>query len=191
MRLHYKGEYDLNPESLPHGEHQPNAVPFREAKDTKTLALMANIAGGIIIVFLAIPAWIRCKEYFSILQMMLGCLASMLVLFPHELLHAVCFREDVYLYTNFKQGLLFVVGPETMSKSRFIWMSLLPNIIFGLIPYLIGMLFPKYLFFLVLGTIAVGAGAGDYYNVFHALTQMPKGARTYLYQFHSFWYLPE
>ena len=122
---------------------------------------------------------------------MLGCLASMLVLFPHELLHAVCFREDVYLYTNFKQGLLFVVGPETMSKSRFIWMSLLPNIIFGLIPYLIGMLFPKYLFFLVLGTIAVGAGAGDYYNVFHALTQMPKGARTYLYQFHSFWYLPE
>ena len=191
MRLHYKGEYDLNPESLPHGEHQPNAVPFREAKDTKTLALMANIAGGIIIVLLAIPAWIRCKEYFSILQMMLGCLASMLVLFPHELLHAVCFREDVYLYTNFKQGLLFVVGPETMSKSRFIWMSLLPNIIFGLIPYLIGMLFPKYLFFLVLGTMAVGAGAGDYYNVFHALTQMPKGARTYLYQFHSFWYLPE
>lgn len=191
MRLHYKGEYDLNPESLPHGEHQPNAVPFQETKDTKTLALIANIVGGILIVVLAIPALIRCKEYFSVVQTMLGGLASMLVLFPHELLHAVCFREDVYLYTNFKQGILFVVGPETMSKSRFIWMSLLPNIVFGLIPYLIGMLFPKYLFFLVLGTIAIGAGAGDYYNVFHALTQMPKGARTYLYQFHSFWYLPE
>ena len=191
MRLHYKGEYDLNPESLPHGEHQANAMPFREAKDTKTLALIANIAGGILIAVLAIPALIRCKEYVSFVQMMLGGLASMLVLFPHELLHAVCFREDVYLYTNFKQGLLFVVGPETMSKSRFIWMSLLPNIVFGLIPYLIGMLFPKYLFFLVLGTIAIGAGAGDYYNVFHALTQMPKGARTYLYQFHSFWYIPE
>lgn len=191
MRLHYKGEYDLNPESLPHGEHQANAMPFREANDTKTLALIANIAGGILIVVLAIPALIRCKEYVSFVQTMLGGLASMLVLFPHELLHAVCFREDVYLYTNFKQGLLFVVGPETMSKSRFIWMSLLPNIVFGLIPYLIGMLFPKYLFFLVLGTIAIGAGAGDYYNVFHALTQMPKGARTYLYQFHSFWYIPE
>ncbi|MCI8497238.1 MAG: DUF3267 domain-containing protein, partial [Clostridiales bacterium] len=34
-------------------------------------------------------------------------------------------------------------------------------------------------------------GAGDYYNVFNALTQMPKGARTYLYQFNSFWYMPE
>ena len=34
-------------------------------------------------------------------------------------------------------------------------------------------------------------GIGDYYNVINALIQMPKGARTYLYGFHSYWYLPE
>ena len=191
MKLHYKGEYNLNPDSLPHGEHQPNAVPFREAKDSKTLALIANIACIIIIVVLAIPALIRCKAHFHPLQLMLGCAASMLVLFPHELLHAICFKQDVYLYTNWKQGLLFVVGPETMSKGRFIFMSLLPNLVFGFIPYLIGMLLPQYTFFLAFGTLSAGMGAGDYYNVFHALTQMPKGARTYLYQFNSFWYLPE
>lgn len=26
MKLHYKGKYDLNPDSFPHNEHKPNAV---------------------------------------------------------------------------------------------------------------------------------------------------------------------
>lgn len=121
---------------------------------------------------------------------MLGCLMPMIILFPHEILHAICFRKDVYLYTNWSQGMLFVVGPESMSKKRFVFMSLLPNIVFGFLPYIIGLLFPKLIFFAALGMFAIGMGAGDYYNVFHALTQMPKGARTYLYQFNSYWYMP-
>lgn len=191
MKLHYKGEYDLNPDSLPHGEHQPDAVAFKEAKDTKTLAYIANGVCVALIVLLAIPVIIRCRQYFGGWQLMGGCLCSMLILFPHELLHAICFKEDVYLYTNWKQGLLFVVGPETMSKARFIFMSLLPNIVFGLIPYVIGLVFPHLVFFAALGTLAIGMGAGDYYNVFNTLAQMPKGARTYLYKFNSFWYMPK
>ncbi|MCI8361386.1 MAG: DUF3267 domain-containing protein [Clostridiales bacterium] len=190
MKLHYRGKYNLDPDSLPHGEHQPNAVPFKEVKDTKALSIIANLAAVALILILAVPAFIRGRPYLSRGQLMLGCITSLLVLFPHELLHAVCFKEDVYFYTNWKQGLLFVVGPETMSKSRFIFMSLLPNIVFGFIPYLAGMLFPSCTFLLALGTLAIGMGAGDYYNVFNAFTQMPRGARTYLYKFNSFWYLP-
>lgn len=193
MRLHYKGKYDLNPESLPHGQHMPGAVPFKEAKDSKQLSLIANAASVVIMVLLAVPAYFRCREFLwaSPLQMMFGAIASMLILFPHEILHAFCFKEDVYLYTNWKQGLLFVVGPETMSKGRFIFMSLLPNLVLGIIPYLIGIIFPNQVFAVVLGILATGMGAGDYYNVLNALTQMPKGSRTYLYQFSSYWYMPQ
>lgn len=193
MRLHYKGKYDLNPESLPHGQHMPGAVPFKEAKDSKQLSLIANAASVVIMVLLAVPAYFRCREFLwaSPLQMMFGAIASMLILFPHEILHALCFKEDVYLYTNWKQGLLFVVGPETMSKGRFIFMSLLPNLVLGIIPYLIGIIFPNQVFPVVLGILATGMGAGDYYNVLNALTQMPKGSRTYLYQFSSYWYMPQ
>ena len=192
MKLHYKGKYDLNPESLPHGEHMPGAVPFKEAKDSRQLAIIANAASVVIMVLLAVPAWVRCREYLltSPFQMMFGAIASMLILFPHEILHALCFKEDVYLYTNWKQGLLFVVGPETMSKGRFIFMSLFPNLVFGIIPYLLGMLLPNLVFAVVLGILATGMGAGDYYNVFNAATQMPRGSRTYLYQFNSYWYIP-
>ena len=193
MRLHYKGKYDLNPESLPHGQHMPGAVPFKEAKDSKQLSLIANAASVVIMVLLAVPAYFRCREFLwaSPLQMMFGAIASMLILFPHEIIHALCFKEDVYLYTNWKQGLLFVVGPETMSKGRFIFMSLLPNLVLGIIPYLIGIIFPNQVFAVVLGILATGMGAGDYYNVLNALTQMPKGSRTYLYQFSSYWYMPQ
>lgn len=191
MKLHYKGKFDLNPDSLPHREHLPNAVPFKEAQDTKALGILANVLCIVIMIVLAVPAVFRCRGSFDGLWLWLGCLMSLVTLFPHELLHAVCFKEDVYLYTNLKQGMLFVVGPETMSKKRFIFMSLLPNLVFGAVPYIIGMIFPNQSFFLAMGTLCIGMGAGDYYNVFNALTQMPKGARTYLYKFNSFWYMPE
>lgn len=192
MKLHYKGKYDLNPESLPHGEHKEGAVKFKEAEDSKKLSIIANIAATVITVVFAVFAFLRAKDYIleDSFQLFVGCICSMLVLFPHELLHAVCFKNDVYLYTNWSQGMLFVVGPEDMSKSRFVFMSLLPNIVFGLVPYIIGMIFPQYLFLLSLGTLSIGMGAGDYYNVFNALTQMPKGSRTYLYKFNSYWYMP-
>ena len=66
-----------------------------------------------------------------------------------------------------------------------------PNLVFGIIPYTLGMIFPQYGWLLGLGILAAGMGAGDYYNIFNALTQMPKGARTYLYKFNSYWYMPD
>ena len=192
MKLYYKGKYDLNPESLPHGNHKPGAVMFQEPKDSKTLSLLLTKISLIIIVVLGVIAIIRCKNYLtnSFWQILFGCVAPILIIFPHEILHAICFKENVYLYTNLAQGMLFVTGVESMSKSRYVFMSLLPNIVFGLVPYIIGLIFPNLIFFVVFGIISISMGAGDYYNIYNAITQMPKGAKTYLYQFNSYWYMP-
>lgn len=193
MKLHYRGKYNLDPTTLPTCKHQPNAVKFKEVDSTKELADIANGIAIALMILLSIPVYLKYKgllfDYFD--KMMVGAMLPLLTMFPHELLHALCFKEDVYLYTDFKQGLLFVVGCETMSKQRFIFMSLLPNIVFGFLPYMISFLGIQYLTLAVLGVIAIGMGAGDYYNVFNALIQMPKGARTYLYQMNSYWYIPE
>ena len=190
MKLHYKGTYDLNPDSLPHGEHPPGAVPFKEAEDSKALAKVAGIASLVLLIVFSVLLYLRCGNSLFSIQATLGCLLALAAAFPHELLHAICFKDDVYLYTNLKQGLLFVVGPETMSKGRFIFMSLLPSIVFGFVPFLAAMLVPSLVFLGVCGALSISMGAGDFYNVFNAVTQMPKGARTYLYKFNSFWYLP-
>ena len=190
MRLHYKGKFDLDPESLPHGEHKPGAVKFREAADSKTLGVIANGLALVLLVVFGAALYLRCGVgMFDGLG--LGTGLSLLCLFPHEILHAVCFKEDVYLYTNWKQGMLFVVGPEDMSKARFVFMSLLPNLVFGFLPYAAAMVFPHLTVLGSFGLVSLTMGAGDYYNVYNAVTQMPKGARTYLYQFNSWWYMPE
>ncbi len=193
MKLHYMGKFNKDPESLPHGDHKPNAVKFKEPEDPKKLAIVANAISVVIMILLAVPAFFRRGSFVAsdFWEFYIGIILPLLTLFPHEILHAICFKNDVYLYTNFSQGMLFVVGPETMTKGRFVFMSLLPNIVFGIIPYIIGMILPDNVFLLSLGILATGMGAGDYLNVFNALTQMPKGARTYLYQFNSYWYIPK
>lgn len=191
MKLHYMGKYNMDPASLPAGEHKPGAVQFREAENSTKLAWIANGISLVVLVALAVPAvLLRGPELGAhLLQVLLGLYASLLTLFPHELLHAICFRGDVYMYTNLKQGMMFVVGPEDMSRRRFVWMSLLPSIVFGLVPYVLGLVVPGRTFLLAFGLCCTSMGAGDYYNVYNALTQMPRGARTYMHGFHSYWYI--
>ena len=43
MKITWKGKFDGNEDSLPHGEHKPNAVKFKEINDIKKLGLILNL----------------------------------------------------------------------------------------------------------------------------------------------------
>ena len=189
MRLHYKGKFDGNVDNLPKGELEKheNAVKFKEIDDIKKLMIIMNIVAFIVMLILGVVYVFRIgnKAQFS----WIGIILSFLTLFPHEILHAICFKEDVDMYLA--DGGAFVCGTETMSKFRFIFMSLLPNVIFGFIPFIIFLFFPNMTILGTLGLVAISMGVGDYYNVFNALTQMPKGARCFMEKQNSYWYMPE
>ena len=68
-------------------------------------------------------------------------------------------------------------------------LSLLPNLVFGIIPYVLFLLNHDWLLLGAVGAFCTSMGFGDYINVFNALTQMPKGSKTYLNGFHSYWYV--
>ena len=190
MIFHYGGKYESEEDLKSRGRERENATPFREP-DQKVFAVIAN--GGSLLLFgiLLIILWLAAKPDLRELGMQTGIAAfiSLVLLVPHEFLHAICFRKDVYLYFSPKSMLAFVYGPESMSKSRFIFMSLLPNLVFGLIPYLLFLAHPDWLLCGLVGVFCIGMGFGDYINVFNAATQMPRGAKTYLYGFHSYWYM--
>ena len=181
------GKFSGNMWDLPNREHPEGAVKFKEAENPVELAKLVGgwsfgiLAVGSIGLFLrgGFGAW-----------SVWGCLATVLVLFPHEFLHAVCFREETYIYTNFRDMMLFVVGTESMTRRRFVFMSLLPNVVFGLVPYVVFLIWPQFEFLGTLGVLSLSMGVGDYYNVYNAMTQMPKDALTYLSGFHSYWYAP-
>ncbi|MDO4663811.1 MAG: DUF3267 domain-containing protein [Erysipelotrichaceae bacterium] len=194
MKLQYKKEFNGDLDSLPKHPHEPGAVKFKEIDDFNKLSLYMNILAFVILVVLFIIDIALCKNFeLTSIPSLIGFVLSFVVLLPHEFLHAICFKEDVELYTAFDKGMLFVTGTETFSKSRFVFMSLLPNIVFGFIPWIFGLLFQDWMIaptLISLGTLAIAQGVGDYYNVFNAITQMPKGARCYLYGMNTYWYMP-
>lgn len=192
MKLVYKGKYSSEAD-LPVREHPAGYVPFRELSDMKKLATVLNLAAlplfALTIGGVYLRGWSQIGEHGFALT--LGMALSMLCLFPHELLHAVCFKGEVELWTNLKMGMLFVVGTEDMSKARFVFLSLLPNLVFGFVPYALFLLNPQWVILGGLGALSIPMGIGDYYNVYNCLTQVPKGALVYLSGMHSYWYVPD
>lgn len=186
MIFHYAGAYDGKEESLPVKDHPEGYRQFKEPENMKALSIIANGAAlGItfIMVFIfELLAGPNSKAVFT------GTLLALLGLVPHEFLHALCFKGDVYMYHYLKKGMMFVVGTEDMSKLRFIMMSLCPNLVLGVLPFLIFLFNHDLAVLGVLGGLSIGMGAGDYINVYNALVQVPKGAKVYNSGFHSYWY---
>jgi hypothetical protein len=187
MKLHYAGKYSGNPDDLPYLEHEPGAVQFKEAKDLKQLSKIMFIVALVIIAALLVLTWLRAGEYF------IGSgsvILYLLTIIPHELLHAICYKGDVYLYQNLGRGMVFVSGAERMIKNKFIFKCLLPVTLLGFIPYILFMINPELRTLGTLGALVIGSAAGDFYNVFNALRQTPKDAWIYNHKENTFWYIP-
>lgn len=192
MKIKYMGKYNGDEKSLPSLPHREGYVPFKEIEDIKKLGIYMNIVAGVLMILLfVLEAFVYKMDFINhILIFELAMVTSILLAIPHEYLHGICFKEECYVYTNLKNGMLFVVGFEDMSKTRFILMSLCPNICFGFIPLVVGYLTHNF-FLTTLGSASVAMGVGDYYNIINCITQVPKDALTYLYGMHSYWYKPK
>jgi hypothetical protein len=188
MKFHNAGKFNGDVESLPKREHEDGAVMFKEPTDMTMFSIYMNIFAMVLMFVLTfLTSYIVGEFTFDTI----GCLLALLCMVPHEYLHAICFKEDVYMYRNLKQGTMFVVGPENMSKFRFCFMSMFPCLILGIIPYVIFLINPSLVTLGTMGAISMASCAGDFYNVFNAITQMPKGAKTYLCGMNSYWYMPK
>lgn len=186
-KFHYMGRYNGDPESLITHEHEPGHVAFKEAQSMNKLAVVMNLIAIVIAVIVLVIYFVLARQPLSII----GIILSLVVMVPHEYLHAICFEGDVYMYENLRKGMLFVVGPGTFSKAGYVFMCMLPNLVFGFIPFIIFLFDHSQTLLGTLGALSIASGAGDYYNVYNALTQMPKGSRTYLHGMNSYWYMPD
>lgn len=196
MKLTYKGKYSGDEASLPTKEHPEGYQKFKEPDSKKFMLLANGIAALITVVTVVVAGCVTfgyiCSdvENGSFIKIMLAFILPMITIVPHEFMHALCFKGEVYMYAYPQAGAMFVLGLEDMSKSRFVFMSLLPNLVLGFIPFILGMFFPEMYWIAFFGALNIGSGSGDYLNVFNALSQVPKGAKIYASGFHSYWYLP-
>lgn len=97
MKLHYMGKFNLDPDSLPQAEHKPGAVEFKEADSMKKLSVIANTVACIILVILGAAAFFRivpvAEPKSATITWFAALLGSIVIIFPHELLHAICFKK--------------------------------------------------------------------------------------------------
>ena len=202
MKLVYKGKF-VNEDSLPKGILPESAVKFKEPGTLAKLTLYSSIfvlpALLLVCLFMAVSSLLHGGSSLVIRSghLLIGFLLSALTLLPHELLHAVCFGKDaeVELYIAPKQLAAFVISTRPISKGRFIFLSLLPNLVFGWIPLAIWALLPYLGAFsdvlFIFSVMSVMLGVGDYLNVFNAARQMPKGSMQQLSGFNSYWFMKE
>ena len=200
MKLIYRGRY-TGESQLPRADLPPGAVPFREPADTAALNLAAMkwsllalaAAAALVVVTIPLRGGLVLGAGF---WFMAGFAASFLTLLPHELLHGLCFGRgaEVHLFVSPKDLMAFVVCTRPVSRGRFIFMSLLPNLVFGWLPFLLWCLTPYsgagsdiLLWF---SSCCISFGGGDYLNVWNALRQMPRGSVQQISGFHSYWYMP-
>jgi hypothetical protein len=197
MKLVYGGIFKNN-EQLPKGELPENAVKFVEPNDMTMVMLVAMIfaipAGLLIIGFMAISHLLHGEV--NARGSLVGVAAAILAILPHELLHAVAFGKsaEVTLFLAPKQFAAFVTSTHPVTKARFIFMSLLPNLVFGFIPLSVWTVLPyneaysPILF--SFSVLMILCGVGDYMNVFNAARQMPKGSLQQLSGINSYWFMP-
>lgn len=200
MRIVFKGKFD-SIEALPKGNLPPNAVKFREPDSmvALNLAVLPYLIIPVLLTVLAIVikkllyTQIGALDFFSLG----GVLLSLVMVFPHELLHAIAFpkRAEVEIWYSLKHMVAFCVSTYPTSKARFVWLSMLPALVLGVIPLMVWAVIP------ISGT-AISNGllsfsvfslvycCGDFMNIKNALTQMPKGTVTQLSGMNSYWYYP-
>lgn len=200
MKLVWRGKFK-DKAQLEQGELPEGAVKFKEPNSFLKLNLVAFLFMLPVFVLIGIIIYIKREmgmygnnsDVFNAKWVFLALLG----IIPHELIHAALFPKEaeVHVWYSLKHLLVFVHSVCPMSKKRFIWMSLMPSIVFGLLPLILWLFIPEHNqisnFLLCFGSINLLVGAGDYLNVFNALVQMPKGAVTQMSGFHSYWYLKD
>ena len=198
MKIVWKGIYE-DKSQLPIGNLPEDAVKFKEPDSMLKLNLVASLFVLPVFILIGLAIFIKSILTGSVVEFSIfniwGIILAFLMILPHEFLHAIVFPkgEKVELWLSPKALAAFVVSTAPVSKARFIFLSLLPNIVFGFIPLLVWAFLPQDLavteVVFSFATFSLLLGIGDYLNVFNATFQMPKGSMQQLSGMNSYWFM--
>lgn len=201
LKLIWKGKFN-GVEDLPIGELPKNAVRFEEPESAEELAKETRRFLIPVVIFLLIVIFLRIKinGFFGVSDVIniFGIILIPFSILPHEYLHAIFFPKDaeVEMWYSIKQRLALVTSTTAITKKRFIFLSLFPNILFGFLPLIIWIFIPSYMSFIsgilfTFGFISLIMGVGDFMNIYNTIKQVPKGAMTQISGFNSYWFFKE
>jgi len=203
FNIKYMGRYKDKSQLL-RGELSKDATQYDEPDNIMAVFLKGSLISLPFILILLGFAYLKfgkmgitTGKLFGSPASLIAVLLSMVLIVVHELLHAIWFpKESVKeIWVQPEALAAFVYCNGVVSKRRFIWLSFCPNIILGLVPYVLwltgifdfNLLLSQIIIMLAMFNIA--AGIGDYFNIYSTIRQVPKNAWVRNYGFHTFWFI--
>lgn len=203
--IKYMGKYTEESQLLT-GKLPEGAVQFDEPDSISEIIAMGVKITIPLIIFLIILAFIRIKIWDVsleninfiglILSVIIAVILHLLFIVVHEILHAFSYSKNFIKEIWFKPDdyAAFVYCSEPVSKMRFIWICMCPNLILGFIPYFLWFI-GVFDFNIIVSQIVIVfsifnimSGVGDYLNCYLTLKQVPKNGQVQSHGFHSYWY---
>lgn len=200
LNIKYKGKYKDEKQLKEGSTLYKNAKMYKE-EETVTAAFKkgALISLPIFIIMLSLAIiMIRINKIeikYDILHLAISSMLLLPLLYVHEIIHALTFPKKAKkdIYSKPQEMALFVYSNEKVSKKRFILICLMPAIILGIIPFIIGIVFINIIpvkFVLDILYISISmfmSGIGDFTNAYNTIKQVPKDAQVFNYGYHSYW----
>ena len=90
---------------------QEGAVMFKEP-DAKKFAIIANVISILLLIVLMILTFFYARRQYNTW----GPAVALLLSVPHEFLHAIWMKGEVFMYTDLKKMMLFVTNTENLTK---------------------------------------------------------------------------
>jgi hypothetical protein len=200
FNINFKGKYK-NEEQIKRGKLPKNAVIFQEPNSITKAFLLGTLISLPIIIIMLIGFFIKVENLKNITMFIFysAILLALICSYLHEIIHALCFPREVEkeIWVDLNQGALFVYCNKAVTKKRFIWMCISPNLVLGFIPYILFVMgaldFNRNISNIVgiFSCIMIASGIGDYLNIYNTIKQVPSNAKVIGYGIHSFWFLNE
>ncbi len=199
LKLVWKGKFkDVG--DLPIGDLPEGAVMIGETETAREIAKTIRISLIPVILFLLVVILIRIKigGFFSLGNVInpWGVVLIPFAILPHEFLHAIVFPKgsEIEMWYSIKEMTAIVKTNSAISKKRFIFLSILPNIILGFLPLILWIFIPNSMEFwgsilFTFGFIELIMGVSDFMNIYNSIKQVPSRAKIQVAGLNSYWYI--
>ncbi len=193
MKMKWMGRLDEE-NTFPKSKIPLNAVQFLEPK-WKFECYIPIIP---IIIFILCCVYIKTNFIEEFTLNIIGIIIGFFLIIPfliiHEFLHAICLPQESEVQFFYSSAGFSTVTTSPIPKLRYIVTLIFPSLVLGIIPLLIWFVIPvKYSilnsswFILSIGNL--GGAVVDFYNLFHAIKDMPRGSIIQISGFKCYYYL--
>lgn len=114
-------------------------------------------------------------------ELLIGVVLALLFLLVHEFIHALCCPKGSTIYAYYTSAGISLIPTCKLHKARYIFVVLIPNIILGVLPLAVWIIFSdinahlgSVIFSFSISCLAMGIG--DIYNAILAILKMPRNS---------------